>query len=200
VRNSKQYAEHFAKHIETLRRDYTIPTPQKLNPIEQLVSGFLMWEANSKRADRAYPKLLKSVVDFNELRVCTPHETVETIGKSYPLALERSQRLRQTLNSIYQREHDVQLDQLHNLPPRKARAYLNELEGMVPYVSAQIILFSFNAPAFPVDEQLRTALVEKKIIHHQINIVQLQRWIERQLPHDQMPETHLLLQGWVENQ
>jgi hypothetical protein len=56
------------------------------DPIATLVMSFLMWESTTDRAEAAYQRILESVVDFNELRVCMPQETVDIIGQRYPLA------------------------------------------------------------------------------------------------------------------
>ncbi len=192
-------AANLAALLERLRRHYEVPEPESLTPTEQLISGFLLWECASNRADVAYRRLKQNTVDFNELRVWIPSEVVEVIGPRYPLAFERSCRLRAALNDIFQRQHSIDLSFLRELHKREAREYLDSLAGMVPYVSAQVLLLALGRHIIPVDTQLLNALIREGIIAEGTDLAAASAWLEHQIPAAEAREASLLLQGWLEN-
>jgi endonuclease III len=130
------------------------------DPFAVLVHSFLLWESTTDKALTAYNALQRHVVDFNDLRVCMPQEILELIGVRYPRGLDRCQRLRATLRDVYSREHVVSLNGIDKLGKREIRRYIESLEGMVPYVAARVLLLSFQVHAIPVDDQLRTNLIQ----------------------------------------
>lgn len=198
MKKSREYAERFAKLVGRLRADFEIPAPEELDPVQRLVSAFLMWEASSYRADDAYQKILEEVVDFNELRSFLVPELVDLLGPRYPLAEERARRLRSALHAIYHQENDVTLESLKEMGKRDARAYLEGLEGMVPYVAAQVVLFALGGHAMPVDEQLRRRLIAEDTIDPDAELVEVQSWLERQVKSNEIRDVSMLLQGWSE--
>lgn len=201
VKNSRKYARRLRGLIADLCEKFEIPEPEQVDPVTRLVSAFLMWEATSLHADEALRKINDTFVDHNELRACLPGELVELIGRRYPIAQERCQRLIASLNCIYQRQDQLALDHLTACNEDNVKAYLRSLDGMTPYVFGQIALLNFNIPILPIDRQLRDALAEDEIIDPKLNETDLQRWYSQQISPDgcrPVIEAHFLLQGWVE--
>ena len=124
------------------------------DPIAVLIFSFLLWEATTKQAVDAMKKLMDATVDYNDLRVCLPNETAALIGTRYPLALERAQRLKLTLHSIYLDQHAVSLDHLSDKGKREAKAFMESLQGITPYVSARVLQRCFGVHQVPVDDRL----------------------------------------------
>lgn len=168
------------------------------DPIAVLVLSFLMWESTTDKALTAYAALQRHIVDFNDLRVCMPHEMAELIGARYPRALDRCQRLRATLRDIYSREHVVSLDGIQKLGKREVRRYLESLEGMVPYVASRVVLLSFQGHAMPVDDQLRTQLIEADIADEGVEAPELATWLERHIMASEGIPAHHTLQAWID--
>lgn len=148
---------------------------------QELVWAYLVWEAGPKLARAATAKLCESFVDLNELRVCLPSELAAFFGTSYPLAMERGDRLRATLNDIFSREHAVTLASLPAMNKRDARAYLDSLEGIPPYVAARTMLAGLGGHAFPLDERLMAILVREEALGEAGDIVSASGWLERQV-------------------
>lgn len=151
------------------------------DPLDQLVYSFLLWETTARQADSAYTRLVKRVVDHNDLRVSDPAEIVAFIGNRYGRVDERAVRIRDSLHAIYLREHVMSLDQLKAMPKRDARAYLDELEGMVPFVSASIVLLSLGGHAIPVDEQMVRALKREQVVDEQADLPDVQGFLEHNI-------------------
>lgn len=140
-----------------------MPAPP-LDPIATLVSSFLLWESSTTAADQALVRLKAECVDFNELRVCLPEEIVSMLGSRYPFADERANRLRRALNDIYRREHKVSLDHIAAMGKREQRTYIENLDGMVPYVAARMLLLHFGTAGVPVDDQLVELFRDQKLV------------------------------------
>lgn len=174
------------------------PTPE--DPIAVLVMSFLLWESTTEKALAAYDRVMGNVVDFNDLRVCMPHETVEYVGVRYPRALDRAQRLRAVLRNIYLREHAVTLAKLSGAGKREARKYIESLEGMIPYVAARTAAICFDTHLIPVDDQLRTLLIADDISDNSVENAELGGWLAAQVKAGEAAATHYALQSWVDSQ
>lgn len=198
MKDSKVYADRLAALLKQLEATFDVPTPAPLDPVAQLISAFLMWEANSVRADQAFQRIQSHIVDYNDLRVCCTHDVIKWIGERYPRGRARIDRLRAALRAIYEREHDITLDRVIGLTNREARQWIETLEGVTPYVSAQWLLFSKRAHAMPIDEQLRSKLIAAEIIDRGTDLLTVQAWLERHVRAADAAKAHLLLQGWVE--
>lgn len=170
----------------------------KHDPIATLVMSFLLWESTVEKARAAYGRILGSVVDFNDLRVSMPHETVEMIGPRYPLALNRAQRLRAALRNIYLREHAVSLEKPAAAGKRDLKKYVDSLEGMVPYVANRALLLCFDTHGMPVDEQLRTALIEAEVADASVEVPELASWLASQIRAGEAAAAHAALQSWMD--
>ena len=132
--------------------------------VHEFVYAFLLWEATPADASRAMKKIRDELADLNELRVCFEDEIVALLGVRYPRAAERCARLRLGLNEIFSREQALRLDHLVDAPKREARAYLESLPGVVPFVSARVVLLHLSAHAFPIDERLTQFLADEGVV------------------------------------
>jgi endonuclease III len=126
--------------------------------VGRLVESFLLWESSLSRAQRALEALRTELVDLNELRVCLPSEVVGVIGVRYPLARERAERIRTCLRAVYESTNGVTLAGLSEQAKRQARTTLDAIPGMVPFVSARVVLLELGGHAFPVDARVREYL------------------------------------------
>lgn len=199
MKHATDCAAHLTKLLSRLMNQHPLPEQeQPADPIAVLIHSFLLWEATSDQAAAAMQKLTGHVVDYNDLRVCLPHETVELIGSRYPRALDRCQRLRAVLNDIYRREHAVRLDSLREQGKRDVKKYTETLEGVVPYVSARLQLLCFDTHAIPVDDQLRAYLIEEGAADVSAELVEFSGWLARHIKADDGLAAHHALQRWVD--
>jgi hypothetical protein len=162
----------------------------------QLVFSFMCWEASTAKAAPATKKLHAAVIDYNELRVCLPDELVGMIGERYPRATERVQRLRATLCEIFRRENAVTIHHLPAMPKREARAYLESLDGLPPFVAARMMLLNFGGHAFPLDERIYHTLLEEHAIPEG-DFEELSSWLERTFHAGEALQPYLLLESWL---
>lgn len=155
-----------ATKVAAILKRHTAATPpaQSTDPIAALIYAFLLWEASTHQATAALERISKECVDFNEFRVCLPEEIAGMLGPRYPYVEERATRVRRALNDIYRREHKVSLDHVANAGKREQRSYLENLDGMVPFVASRLLVLHFGQPAVPVDDQLVDLFREAKLL------------------------------------
>ncbi len=203
MKNSRKHAKQFRELVGQLADQFEIPAPHPVDPMAQLIIGFLMADASASLAGQAFDKIRAQYIDYNELRATLPAELVALLGKRYPQAQIRAERLLATLNSLFQKENRIALpDNLLEREPAQIKSYFLTLRGMTIYVYGQIMLLAFEKPILPVDEKLRTLLVKHDIIDPAADLEEIQRWASAQLRHVKPSPraVHLILQGWVEEQ
>jgi endonuclease III len=166
VKTDSSQPIYSATKVAAILKRHTAATPpsQSSDPIAALIYAFLLWEASTHQATAALERISKECVDFNEFRVCLPEEIAGMLGPRYPYVEERATRVRRALNDLYRREHKVSLDHVTNAGKREQRSYLENLDGMVPFVSSRLLVLHFGQPAVPVDDQLVDLFREAKLL------------------------------------
>ncbi len=178
------------------------PDPALIDPAEpllaELLRSFLLWEAGAETARAGLKRIARHIVDFNELRVCLPDEIVAMLGAGYPRAQERAQRIRAALTELFVREHAVTLQPIASMSKRDAKAYLDSLEGVPPYVSARVSLVCLGVHAAPVDGRILRRLVEAGVQAGDATEVAAAATLERKIRAGEMQKAYALLQWWAD--
>lgn len=173
------------------------PAPEGVDPLTHLlVYSYLLWESRPTAAAASLARLYQRMVDYNELRVCLAGEIVSSLGLEGPFAHERASRLRATLNDIYRRHHEVSLANVGLTGKRDVRDYLESLDGTPRFVAARVTLLGHEGHAFPVDESLRTLLVEQRVIDPDASVDEAAAWIERHIRAGEARSACLLMESW----
>ncbi len=196
--SSSVYATRLQKLLKKLKGAVEIPEPVERDLLDHLIHAFLVWNASRNQADKALGPLMDSVIDYNDLRVSDPGEVVETIGAKYPKAEERAQRLKLSLNSIYKNEHATSLATLGGKSKKDARQYLVSLEGMVPFVSASVILLGLGGHAVPVDDALLDRMRDDGVVDPDATVEEAQSFLEHQIKASDSLKAYHLLRAYVE--
>lgn len=173
--------------------------PPQRDPVEQLVVSFLNWETTRRNAEQAFEKLMSRMVDINELRVTFEPEIVEIIGGDYPMAAQRVMRMREALNEVYLREHDIHMNTIANKGKKDQRHYLDSLPATPQYVAAQVALLSFGAAAIPVDNKLVALLAREEVIDPATRPEQVESFILKNIKADDALDTHLRLAAMADD-
>lgn len=171
--------------------------------IAELVRSFFIYESGVAAANAALDAIHSSLADYNELRICFPHELARIVGAADPAFEQRALRLRSTLNDIYRREHEISLLHLTTLSKRDARAYLDSLDGTPPFVAARVALLALGAHAFPVDFRLTSLLLTERAIPADLeptSPAQIASWIEHQIRADDARQAYLNMELWADQQ
>ena len=194
------HAKNLAALMRRIRQRSRFEPPEPLEPVTQMVLGFLQWNSTRRAAETAHRRIMDVMVDNNDLRVSYDREIVSLIGEDYPWAEERVARMREALNDIFRREHAVTLDPLAGKPKKEARAYLESLSGMTPYVAAQVTLLCFGGHAIPVDDKLAALLIDEQVVPAQDATPQhVSSFLERHIKASDAVKAHFALQAWVDS-
>lgn len=161
--------------------------------------GFLEWNASRRQADSAHRRLVAAMVDNNELRVTRTEDLTTLIGRKYPLVSERIERMLESLQDVFLREHAVSLDSLREQPKKDIRHYLETLGGIPPYVASQVLLLSFGGHALPVDDKTAFLLIEEGVVPEGAEIRQITSYLERQVKASNAVEAHMKLRAWADS-
>jgi len=174
--------------------------PEGVDPIvHELVHSFLVWEAGPKAAAKALAAFTREFVDYNELRIGMSDELTGLLPRKYPAGEERCERLRAVLNDIFARENALRLSPLAEQPKREARAYLDALTGMTPFVAARVSLLSLGAHAFPVDARLAQRLAKEGVCEADESAESVAGRLERHFRAGQAEGAYLLIEAWSES-
>ncbi len=191
----KNATEHAKKLRSLLRRTKAAPEPtaQPQELLDLMVYAFLLWETTTRQADAAYNRLMRQVVDLNDLRVTDPDDLMLMVGERYSMLEQRIDHLRRALHAVYLSEHAMSLERINALGKRESRAFIEGLDGMVPFVSAYLLLHGLGAHAMPVDETLHAKLVREGAVHEDATIEDAQGFLEHQVKAADGPKVALQL-------
>jgi endonuclease III len=164
MKNGTLYAKKLKQALSRIRGSAPQTPLEYADAIEQLIVAVLSQEAGLSSAHRAMRQLREDMVDYNELRVSTPAEVVASIDKHISDAEKPAEALIRVLNAIYRNEFAVTLDRLAGKGVRETKAYLDELDGMTPYVSASVLLWSLGGHAIPVNDRALDQLRREELV------------------------------------
>lgn len=193
------HAKATAALLKKLRSNYTPPETARREPLEEFLFSFLLWEATASKAEAATKRILASIVDFNELRVCRPPELLALLGKNYPRSEERALRLRASLQDMYLREYEVSLAPALAMHKRDARKYIESISGLPQFVAARLLLTAFEAHAIPVDDRTLHKLIAAEVLEPGSDIAKAAGVLERHIKAEDALSAHALLQAWSED-
>ncbi len=198
MKNESAYANKLTAALKKVLKAHPAEPVEPAEPVTQLVISFLQWNATERQAELAYQRLMQELVDANDLRVSHGNEVIDLLGPRYPLVEERSARLRDALQEVYQREHEMSFKSLADKTKKDVRAYLDSLPGMTQYVAAQVMLLCYSAHAVPVDEKLAELLIEAGAVDPEATPDEIGPFIERRIKAGEAPDAHASLQAWAD--
>lgn len=181
MNKSNVKVEVLKKTLARLIKAAPAKRPEPRDPIGQLVRAFLEYDCDDARTEVAEKKILAAMVDFNELRVTPAIELSALLGVRYPFAESRCSALHRTMQSIFDREHQMRLDRLNEMKKPEVRPYLQSLGGITPYVEAVLAVACFGVAAAPVDTKLLLWLISKDALPEGTDIRMAQQLIEKHL-------------------
>ncbi|MGE5611775.1 MAG: hypothetical protein ACM359_21185 [Bacillota bacterium] len=188
MKNATKYAETLRTLYKSLLKDGKPPALQKLDPLHALVRGAMSYDVSDARADEAMRLIDREFVNLNELRVATELEVQELLGSKYPAIEQRVEMITSCLNAIFEKEHTLSLDRLKTVNKKDARQFLRDLPGMHPFVEAYVMLYGFEGPAVPLDEEMLTYLRAEGIFDEKTSLEDAQRFLEQHLKAEECHE------------
>lgn len=192
------HAEQLNKLLKKISVKAGTDQSEGFDAIDQFVYSSLLWDSTHAKAATAFKKIKASTVDYNDFRVGSYDEIISILGERYPKVSHRAERLRASLNDIYGKQHAVSLEALGQMGKREARAFLDELDGAIPFVTARVMLISFDAHAMPVDDRTLGLLVSEGVIEEGVDTNKAIGILERAVKAADGAKAHDKLQAWSE--
>lgn len=184
MKGATEYGKRLKRFLgplkKTLRKSATPDRdPANIEIIEDLLVAILEENAGAGAARSAFKKMMAGMVDYNDLRVTTPRDLARTLDQSIPDATDKSMRIAQVLNRIYDKKNSLNIESLRKGSRRDAREFLNLLDGMTPFVSAMVVHRSLGGHAIPLDEAVRQFLVDQRLASESASLEEMQSFLER---------------------
>jgi endonuclease III len=186
MKNATKHAEVLKPLARKLIKEYKPAPKQHSEPLPALVRAAMSFDVPTHKADDAMKAIEKEFVDLNELRVATELEVHELLGQRYPKIEVRVGMITSALNNIFEREHTMNLERLKTISKRDARQFLRELPDIHPFVEAYVMMFAFDAPAFPIDDEIKSCLIEEDAVEETATLDEAQRFVEHQLKGEEL--------------
>ncbi len=197
MKNENSYVKKLIALLKKIRSTNRAESHIQHDAVTQLVIAYLEWNATRKSAKDAHARLMRVMVDNNDLRVSHPHEIVAILGERYPRAEERAARLHEALQEIYLREHAIEVD-LSDKSKKQVRTYFDSLPGITQYVAAQVTLLACNSHAIPVDDHMADLLREEGVVDPAATVEEIGAFLERCVKADDAVEVHLCMRAWAD--
>lgn len=153
--------------IQNLKAVYGVPQCEPdLDPLDVLIQTILSQSTTNVNSHRAFESLKQRFPDWESARRARV-TSIETAIKSGGLARQKSIRIKQLLNDIYEQRGSLDLAFLATVPLYEAVEFLSSFKGVGPKTVACTLLFACNRPTFPIDTHIfriarRLALIPEK--------------------------------------
>jgi len=193
MKNATKHADALKALAKKTIRDHKPAPIEPREPVRALVRAIFTFNASEHKAEEAMKIIDREFVDLNELRVATELEVQEMVNPRYPEIERRATMISQMLNSIFEREHTMNLNRLTDLGKREIRQYLREMPEQSPFVEAYMMLYCYQGHAFPMDEETHEYLRDEEIIEEGSSIEEAQKFVEHHLKAEECHEFHAAL-------
>ena len=146
--------ESFPYIIQNLKSVYGIPEcEQGLDPLDVLIQTILSQSTTNVNSHRAFETLKRRFPTWEQARRARV-TSIEAAIKSGGLARQKSVRIKQLLNEIYDLRGSLDLSFLATAPLEDAARFLASFKGVGPKTVACTLLFACNRPIFPIDTHI----------------------------------------------
>jgi endonuclease-3 len=153
-----------AKLHKTLRKHYKphLP-PTDRSVLEHLLYACCLENARAEAADEAFARLKELYFDWNEVRVTTVTELAESMS-SLPDAVAAGQRIKKSLQSVFETTYTFDLESLRKQNLGKAEKDLEKISGATPFVRAYVLQHALGGHFVPVNQGAREVLYAVGVI------------------------------------
>jgi hypothetical protein len=183
-----------SKVNKVLKKHYKPIAPPADRPaLEHLIYGCLLENSRYDAADEAFAKLKELYFDWNEIRVTTVTELAEGMG-GIPDASAAAQRVKRSLQSIFEGSYSFDIDALKKQNLGKAEKDLEKVNGATPFVRAYVTQNALGGHSIPVSKGALDVLYAVGVINDVEADKGIVPGLERAIPKNKGVEFGSLLQ------
>ncbi len=200
MKDSSEYAVRLKRLCNRLQRGAgKFSEPERYDVLSELLLGCLTAQMTESKGRTALGKLRSNFVDYNELRVTRPAEVIEILGKGYGQARESIEQVIVLLRSIYDEQDHLDLEHLKSMGKREAKGFLEQLEGMTPYVLSRVMLRGLEGHAIPLHKQMLEMLRSEEVVEATADEATVQGFLERQISAKKAIKVYALLRRYADS-
>ena len=179
--------------IQNLRAVYGTPQlEQGLDPLDVLIETILSQSTSNANSGRAFESLKHRFSTWEKARRARV-TSIEAAIRSGGLARQKSVRIKNLLNEIYQQRGSLDLSFLKSAPLGEAKQFLSRFKGIGPKTVACTLLFACNRPVFPIDTHIFRIARRLALIPERGSDEQAHQMMEAIIPTERYFEVHINL-------
>lgn len=179
--------------IQNLRTVYGVPQPERgLDPLDVLIQTILSQSTTNLNSRRSFDQLTQRFPTWDQARRARV-TSIEAAIKSGGLARQKSIRIKELLNDIFERRGSLDLSFLSKAPLEEARQFLASFKGVGPKTVACTLLFACNRPVFPIDVHIFRIARRLGLLPEKCSDEEAHRLMEHAIPRKQYYEVHINL-------
>ncbi|MFH1614359.1 MAG: hypothetical protein ABIG61_04655 [Planctomycetota bacterium] len=179
MKEGKKYGQRLNKVCRSLRRKHgKVEKVAFEEPVEALVYGTLCEQDSESAADSAFRKIKSHFVDLNDLRVSRNEEITEIIGQDNEVGRALAERLRTSLNRVFNEYDMITLGALKEMGKRQAKQCLEKMESAGRFVVNYVMLTSFGGRAIPLTGKMLQYLQTNELVHPEANEQEIDAFLE----------------------
>ena len=182
MKNSKEYSQKIQKLFRNLKREYgKVEDPSHGTVVEALIYAVIAEKLTESETDKSLKNIAKTFVDFNDLRVSLTEEIVENLGGDSKTNYQLALTLRTCLGYIFKKFHKLNLEQLLGIGKREARAKLEKLEGVTPFVVDYCFLTVIGGHAIPLTDRMIEYMRDNDLVYENSERADIDGFLVRQI-------------------
>ena len=185
--------ESLAYAIQNLRAVYGVPDRERgLDTLDVLIQTILSQSTTNANSHRSFEQLKRRFPNWDQARRARV-TSIEAAIRSGGLARQKSMRIKQLLNEIYERRRSLDLSFLFRAPLEEAKQFLASFNGVGPKTVACTLLFACNRPVFPIDVHIFRIARRLDLIPARCSDEEAHRLMELMIPENLYYEVHINL-------
>jgi len=126
-------------------------------------------------------KLNSHFVDWNDLRVSRTDEIVEILGGDNKDNRTIASNLLTVLGWVFNKYDMVSLDSLREIGKRPARAILEKIDAVSPFVVDYVMLTALQGHSIPLTEKMVEYLRDNELVHPEADRRDIEGFLTRQI-------------------
>ncbi|HXG41278.1 MAG TPA: endonuclease III [Dehalococcoidia bacterium] len=162
------------------------------DPLTELVLTILSQNTSDANSGRAFMRLRARFPTWESLLSADPADIEEAI-RIGGLSQVKAVRIKALLGEVVAQRGSLDLSFLREMPPDRARAWLEALPGVGPKTAACVLLFSLGLPALPVDTHVHRVALRLGLVPPRTPPAKAQALLEEWVPPELHYQFHVLL-------
>ena len=189
----KHVPESLPYVIQNLKSVYGLPECEPgLDPLDVLIQTILSQSTTNVNSYRAFESLKRRFPTWEQARRARA-SSIEAAIRSGGLARQKSVRIKNLLNEIFERRGSLDLSFLSTAPLEEAMQFLASFNGVGPKTVACTLLFACNRPVFPIDTHIFRIARRLGLIPERCSDEEAHRLMTAMIPEGRFYEVHVNL-------